>query len=119
MADNERPGAINGRLSRVRAIESQLVDRLEQLRTAGALEPEEREAFTRQSALAARHVWALEEVAGRGGTDLHRSEPTGLPRAKECALSVLLEDAIAAAASAIVAYGALHASGRLRYEGDV
>ena len=119
MADNERPGAIIGRLSRVRAIESQLVERLEQLRTAGALEPEEREAFTRQSALAARHVRALEEVAGRGGTDLHRSEPTGLPRGKEYALSDLVEDAIAAAASAVVAYGALYASARLLYAGDV
>ena len=69
MADNELPGAINGRLSRVRAMESQLVDRLEQLRTAGALEPEEREAFTRRSALAARHVLALEEVAGQRVAD--------------------------------------------------
>jgi hypothetical protein len=31
----------------------------------------------------------------------------------------LLEDAIAAAASAVAAYGALYASGRLLYEGDV
>ena len=119
MADSELPGAIIGRLSRVRAIESQLVDRLEQLRTAGALEPEEREAFTRQSALAARHALALEEVAGRGGTDLHRPEPMGSHRGSEHALSVLLEDAIAAAASAVVAYGALYATARLLYENEV
>jgi PDZ domain len=119
MADNELPGAIIGRLSRVRAIESQLVDRLEQLRTAGALEPEERETFTRQSALAARHVLALEEVAGRGGTDLHRSQPMGGHRGNEHALSVLLEDTIAAAALAVAAYGSLYASARLQYESDV
>ena len=119
MTDNELPGAIIGRLSRVRAIESQLVDRLEQLRTVGALEPEEREAFRRQSEIAARHVLALEEVAGRGGTDHHRSEPMGGHRGNEHPLSVLLEDAIVAAASAVAAYGALYASGRLLYEGDV
>jgi PDZ domain len=119
MTDNELPGAIIGRLSRVRAIESQLVDRLEQLRTAGGIEPEERETFTRQSELAARHVLALEEVAGRGGIDLHRSEPIGAHRGNEHTLSVLVEDAIAAAGSAVAAYGALYASGRLLYEGDV
>jgi hypothetical protein len=119
MADNELPGAIIGRLSRVRAIESKLVDRLERLRTGGALEPEERDAFTRQSGLAARHVLALEEVAGRGGTDLHRSEPMGDHRGNEHAHSVLVEDALAAAASAVAAYGALYASARLLYENDV
>jgi len=119
MADNERPGAIVGRLSRVRAIESQLVDRLEQLRTAGVLEPEERDAFIRRSAVAARHVRALEDVAGRGGTECHHSEPSGLPLGREYPLSVQVEDAIAAAASAIVAYGGLYASGRLLAEGDV
>jgi membrane-associated protease RseP (regulator of RpoE activity) len=119
MADNQILGAIIGRLSRVRAIESQLVDRFEQLRTAGAIDPEEREAFTRQSALAARHGLALEEVAGPGGAELKRSEPTGGHRGSEHALSVLLEDAIAAAASAVVAYGALYASARLLYENDV
>ena len=119
MADNELPGAIVERLSRVRAIESQLVDRLEQLRPAGAVEPEERETFTRQLALAARHVLALEEVAGRGGTDLLRPEPMGGHRGSEYALSVLLEDAIAEAASAVAAYGSLYASARLLYESDV
>jgi PDZ domain len=119
MADKELPGAIIGRLSRVRAIESLLVDRLEQLRTAGAVEPEERETFARQSALAARHVLGLEEVAGRGGTDLHRPEPMGGHRGSEHGLSVLLEDAIAEAASAVAAYGALYASARLLYENGV
>ena len=119
MADNELPGAIIGRLSRVRAIESQLVDRFEQLATAGTIEPEERDAFTRQSALAARHGQALEEVAGRGGTDLHRSEPMGGHRGNEHAHSVLLEEALTAAASAVAAYGALYASARLLYESDV
>jgi hypothetical protein len=94
MTDNELPGAIIERLSRVRAIESQLVDRFEQLATAGGVDPEERDAFTRQSALAARHGRALEEFARRGGTDLHRSEPMGGHRGNEHAHSVLLEDAI-------------------------
>jgi hypothetical protein len=119
MTDNDLPGAIIGRLSRVRAIESQLVDRFERLATAGAIEPGEHEGFTRQSALAASHVLALEEVAGRGGTDLHRSEPMGGRRGNEYALSVLLEDAIAAAASAVAAYSALYASARLLHENDV
>jgi hypothetical protein len=119
MTDNELPGAIIGRLSRVRAIESQLVDRFEQLATAGDSDPEERDAFTRQSALADRHGQALEEVAGRGGTDLHRSEPMGGQRGNEQAHSVFLEDALAAAASAVAAYGALYASARLLYENDV
>jgi PDZ domain len=119
MTDNELPGAIIGRLSRVRAIESQLVDRFEQLATAGAIDPEERDALLRQSALAARHGQALEEVAGRGGTYLHRSEPMGGHRGNEHAHSVLLEDALAVAASAVAAYGALYASARLLYEGDV
>jgi len=119
MAANELPGAIIGRLSLVRAIESQLVDRFERLATAGDSDPEERDAFTRQSALAARHGQALEEVAGRGGTDLHRSEPTGGRRGNDHAHSVLLEDAITAAASAVAAYGSLYASARLLYESDV
>jgi hypothetical protein len=119
MTDNELPGAVIGRLSRVRAIESQLVDRLEHLRAGGALEPQERDAFTRQSGLATRHVLALEQVARRGGTDLPRSEPMGDHRGNEPALSVLLEDAIAAAALAIAAYGALYASARLLFENDV
>jgi len=119
MAENELVGAIAGRLSRVRGIESQLVDRLEHLRTAGALEPDEREAFTRQSALGARHVLALDQVVGPGRTDLHRSEPMGGHHRNEGATTLLLEDAAAAAASAIVAYGALYASARLLYESQV
>ena len=119
MTDNELPGAIIGRLSRVQAIESQLADRFERLATARAIGPEERDAFTRQSAVAARHRQALDEVAGRGGTDLHRSEPTGGHRGNEHTHSVLLEDALAAVASAVAAYGALYASARLLYESDV
>lgn len=119
MNDNQLPGAIIGRLSRVRMMESQLVDRLEQLRTAGAIDPVGGEAFTRQSALAARHGQALEEVAGRRGAELDGLEPTGGHRESERALSALLEDVIVAAASAVVAYGALYASARLLYENEV
>jgi hypothetical protein len=118
MANNPTPGAIIQRISRVRAIELQLVDRLDQLGRASALDPEERETFTHQSALAARHGLALEELASRAGAELHRSEPTG-GREGDRTPSVLLEGAVAAAASAVVAYGALYASARLLYESEV
>jgi len=119
MANNPIPGGIIRRLSRVRAIESQLVDRLDQLGRASALDPEERELLTHQSALAARHGLALEELAGRVGAELHRSEPTGGDRESDCTPSALLEGAVVAAASAVVAYGALYASARLLYVSEV
>jgi hypothetical protein len=119
MADNPTPRAIFQRIARVRAIELQLVDRLDQLGRASALDPEEREAFTHRSALAARHGLALEELASRAGAELHRSEPTGGDRQGDRTPSVLLEGAVAAAASAIVAYGALYASARLLYESEM
>ena len=119
MAKNPTPEAIIRRLSRVRAIELQLVDRLDQLGRASALDPEERKTFTHRSALAARHGLALEELASRAGAELHRSEPTGGDREGDRTPSVLLEGAVAAAASAVVAYGALYASARLLYESEV
>ena len=119
MADNQLPRAIIARLSRARMMESQLVDRLDQLRTAGAVDPLEVEAFTRRSALAARHRRALEDVANRRGAQLDGLEPTGGARESERVMSALLEDAVAAAASAVVAYGALYASARLLYESEV
>jgi len=119
MADNQVPGPIIQRLSRVRAIESQLVDRLEQLRTAGSIDQVAVEAFTRLSALARRHGQALEEVAGRRGAEFVGLDPTGGHRVSERVPSALLEDVVVATASAIVAYGALYASARLLYENDV
>jgi hypothetical protein len=119
MANNPIPRAIIRRISRVRAIELQLVDQLDQLGRASALDPEEREAFTHKSALAARHGLALEEVASRAGAELHRSEPTGGDRESDRTPSALLEGTVAAAASAVVAYGALYASARLLYETEL
>jgi PDZ domain len=119
MNDNQLPGAIIGRLSRARAMETQLVDRLELLRTAITIDTEGAEASTRQSALAARHGQALEEVVGRRGAELYGLEPTGGHGESERALSAQLEDVVAAAASAVVAYGALYASARLLYETEV
>ena len=54
MNDNRLPEAIIGRLSRVRTLESQLVDRLEELRTDTAIDRALAENFTRLLALAAR-----------------------------------------------------------------
>jgi PDZ domain len=119
MNDNRLPDAIIGRLSRVRTLESQLVDRLEELRTDTAIDQAPGEDFTRLLALAASHRLALDEFAGLRGAELNRLEPTGVHSDGEPALSALLEDVVAAAASAIVAYGALYASARLLYENDV
>jgi hypothetical protein len=119
MANNQILGAILRRLSRVRAIESQLVDRLDQLRAAGAIDPEEREVVVHLSALAARHRWGLEELEGLRGAELNRPTATGAQLEPERARSAQLEEIIAAAAFAVVAYGALYASARLLYESEV
>ena len=116
MNDNGLPAAIIGRLSRVRMMESQLVDGLERLRTAGAIDPLR---GSRLSDLAAIHGLALQEVADRRGVELDDTEPTGLHRDGERVPSLLLEAAVAAAASAVVAYGALYASARLLFENEV
>jgi hypothetical protein len=119
MADNELAGAVFGRLSRVQMRESQLVDTLEQLATADAIDQVGAEAFARMSALVASHMAALEELAGLRGSELDGMAPTVRPRDTDCGLSELLEDAITAAASAVVAYGALYAAARLLYEIEV
>ena len=82
MNDNRLPGAIIGRMSRVRAMESQLFDRIEEVRTATAIDRAPGENFTRLSALAASHRLALEEVARLRGAELNRLEPTGVATAR-------------------------------------
>ncbi|TMD25548.1 MAG: PDZ domain-containing protein [Chloroflexi bacterium] len=119
MNDNRLPGAIIGRMSRVRTMESRLFDRIEEVRTATAIDRAPGENFTRLSALAASHRLALEEVARLRGAELNRLEPTGVHREGKRALSELLEDAVSAATSALVAYGALYATARLLYENEV
>jgi hypothetical protein len=119
MNDTRLPDAIIGRLSRVRTLESQLVDRLEELRTDTAIDWAPGESFTRLSALAASHRLRLDEFAGLRGAELNRVELTGVHRDGVPALSALLEDVVAAAASAVVAYGGLYASARLLYENEV
>jgi len=119
MNDKRLPDAIIGRLSRVRTLESQLVDRLEELRTDTAIDRAPGESFTRLLALAASHRLTLDEFAGLRGAELNRLELTGVHRDGVPALSALLEDVVAAAASAVVAYGALYASARLLYENEV
>jgi len=119
MNDNRPPDAIIGRLSRVRTLESQLVDRLEELRTDSTIERAPGEDFTRLLALAASHRLTLDEFAGMRGAELNRLEPTVVHRDCVRSLSGLVEDVVAAAASALVAYGALYASARLLYENAV
>jgi PDZ domain-containing protein len=119
MNANRLPDAIIGRLSRVRTLESQLADRLDDFRTHSAIDGVPGEFFTRLSALAASHRLALDEFAGRRGAGLGRLELTGTHRDGEPALPALVEDVVGAAASAVVAYGALYASARLLYENDV
>jgi hypothetical protein len=64
MNDKRLPDAIIGRLSRVRTLESQLVDRLEELRTDTAIDRAPGQSFTRLLALAASH--RLTTGPGRG-----------------------------------------------------
>jgi hypothetical protein len=77
MNDNRPAEAIIRRLSRLRALESQLIDRLEWLRTASASDRIGGENFARLSALAASHRRALEGVAGLRGAELNHLEATG------------------------------------------
>jgi hypothetical protein len=79
MANNQLPGAILRRLSRVRAIESQLVDRLDQLGTAGAIDPEEHEVL--RDAVVARRSGAVAGSGLRGRRDRRRRpcRPGGMP----------------------------------------
>jgi hypothetical protein len=88
------------------------------LRTDTAIDRAPRERFTRLVALAASHRLALDELADHRGAELNHLEPTGVRRVGIAALSALLEDLIAAAASAVVAYGALYTSARLLYENE-
>ena len=113
------PDAVIGRLSRAHRLESQLMDGLEELRTDTAIDQATGEDFTRLLAIAASHQLTLDEFAGPRGAELNRLERTGIHRDGEPALSALLEDVVAAAASAVVAYGALYAAARLLYESEV
>lgn len=119
MNDNLIPGAIIERLSRVRALEAQLVDRLEELRASGPADREATDALARMSGLPARHLRAMDELAGRRGAELHGKQPTAGHGESGRTVSSLLEEVAVAAASAVVAYGALYASARLLYENDV
>ena len=113
------PDAVIGRLSRAHRLESQLMDGLEELRTDTAIDQATGEDFTRLLAIAASHQLTLDKFAGPRGAELNRLEGTGIHRDGEPALSALLEDVVAAAASAVVAYGALYAAARLLYESEV
>jgi len=119
MNDDLIPGAIIERLSRVRALEARLVERLEDLQASGPADREAADALARMPGLAARHLHAIDELAGRRGAELDGLEAPADHRESERAVSALLEDVTVAAASAIVAYGALYAAARLLYENEV
>ena len=112
------PGAIRERLSRVRSMEADLLDRVDELRTSGGAGPEAADAVARMSALAARHGHAVEELAGRRGAE---PEPprAGTEHASERPVSRRLEELAGAAAAALVAYGGLYAAARLQYENEL
>lgn len=112
------PGTILERLSRVRSIEADLLDQVDELRGSGGAGPETADAVARMSALAARHGHALEELAGRRGAEPEvpaaRAEHRGARQ-----VSGRLEELAGGAATALVAYGGLYAAARLQYENEL
>jgi len=69
MGDKRLPDAIIGRLSRVRTLESQMVDRLEELRTDTAIDRAPGEKSKRLLALAASHRPKLDSLPARVETN--------------------------------------------------
>ncbi len=112
------PGPILERLSRVRSMEADLLDRVDELRTSGGAGPEAADAVARMSALAERHGHALDELDGRRGAEPEapsaRAEHHG-----ERQVSRRLEELAGAAAAALVAYGGLYAAARLQYQNEL
>ncbi len=112
------PGAVLERLSRVRSMEADLLDLVEELRTSGGAGPEAADAVARMSALAARHGQALEELAGRRGAE-PEAPAARAEHHSERQVSGRLEQLAGAAAAAVVAYGGLYAAARLQYEDEL
>lgn len=112
------PGAILERLSRVRSIEADLLDRVDELRGSGGAGPEAADAVARMSALAARHGHALEELAGRRGAEPEARAARAQHHSKR-QISGRLEQLAETAATALVAYGGLYAAARLQYENEL
>jgi len=112
------PGAILERLSRVRSMEVDLLDRVDELRTSGGECPEPADAVARVSALAARHGHALEELAGQRGAE-PEAPAARAEQHSERQVSRRLEELAGAAAAALVAYGGLYAAARLQYENEL
>jgi hypothetical protein len=112
------PGAIEVRLSRVRSLEADLLERVDELRTSGDAGPEAADAVARLTALVARHGKALKELVDRRGAE-PETPTAGTERLAEGQVSKRLEQLAAAAAAAVVAYGALYAAARLQYEDEL
>jgi hypothetical protein len=112
------PGAIEERLSRVRSLEADLLERVDELRTSGDAGPETADAVARMSALVARHGKALKELADRRGAE-PETPTAGTEYRTERPVSRRLEQLAGAAAAAVVAYGGLYAAARLQYEDEL
>lgn len=111
-------GAILERLTRVRSMEADLLDRVEELRGSGGAGPEAADPAARMSALSARHGQALKELAGRRGAEPEAPAARAKHRS-ERQVSGRLEQLAGAAAGVVVAYGGLYAAARLEYENEL
>jgi PDZ domain len=99
-------------------MEADLLDRVNELRTSGGAGPEAADAVARMSALADRHGHALQELAGRRGTE-PEAQSARAEHHSERQVSRRLEELAGAAAAALVAYGGLYAAARLQYENEL
>lgn len=112
------PSVILGWLSRVRSIEADLLDRVDELRGSSGAGPEAADAVARMSALVARHAQALEELAGQRVAEPEAAAARAEPHS-ERQVSGRLEQLAGTAAAALVAYGGLYAAARLQYENEL
>lgn len=119
MSDNQLPDAVVVRLARARALEEQLVERVEELAAAALLSSETTAWLVSARAVALGHLQAVDELATQRAADVRRTHVPRGSRRSEPAPSLLVEDVALAAASVVTAYGALYAAARLLYEGKV
>lgn len=103
------------RLTRLRSMETDLLDLAEDLRSTDAADPQVVPAASMVHGIAAGHGNALTELFRRRGTDLV-AQPVEARRVTDGSVSTRLEHLVAAAAAMVVGYEALYAAGRLQYE---
>ena len=115
MTDTGLPQGLSDRLARVRGLEQQMLEQLEQL-TGGMAGEQVADQLATARALAVRHLSAIDELGRRRGLDLStlgrdRDRSDHVSRALQ-----QLEGLAGTVASLITSYGALYAAGRLLYE---